>query len=241
MKVLIAIISCENNAYLGYPQAQRDTWLKGIEKYPDVDYKFFYGDGNPTGEDETFYGGYLAHLSAYPKYGYVKPPILFIPKEDEVVLVNTPDDYGHHAIKTRNKLRWAADKGYDYVLTGNDDMYVCIDRLVSSNFEQHDFIGRYASDTFLHGGPGIMLSRKSINILINSPVKTYGGDGFMSQSLGGKVKLTPDNRYTEWEDVPKLDNDKITSHLIVAGSRMYEVYSGLTNETSNRNQQLPSV
>ena len=228
MKILIAIITCENNAYMGYPQAQRDTWLKDINKYPELDYRFFYGDGNPTGEDETVpYGQYLAHLAAWPKYGYIKPPVQFVAKEDEVVLTNTPDDYGHHAYKTRNKLRWAAACDYDYVLTGNDDMYVYLDRLMSSDFEKYDYIGRYASDTFLHGGPGIMLSRKSIEILVNAPVNTYGGDGFMAQSLMGEVKRLADNRYTEWEDVPKLDNDKITSHLIVAGSRMYEVYSGL--------------
>lgn len=229
MKVLIAIISCENNAHLGYPQAQRDTWLKDIEKYPEVHYKFFYGDGKTTGEDETkSRSSYAGVEETYVNHRHVKPPVEFRPKEDEVILENTPDDYGHHAYKTRNKLRWALDKGYDYVLTGNDDMYLCIDRFMSSGFEKHDYIGRRSTDTFAHGGPGITLSRKSAEILATSPVNTYGGDGFIAQSLAGKATLYADNRYVEWEEVPKLDNDKFASHLIVAGSRMYEVYSGLT-------------
>lgn len=227
-KILLAIISCENNAFLGYPQAQRNTWLRDIVKYPDLDYRFFYGDGKPTGEDENAaMGTYSGVESAYPNHRHVKPPVEFKPQPDEVVLVNTPDDYGHHAHKTRNKIRWAIDKGYDYILTCNDDLYLDVDRFMNSDFKDYDFLGRRATDTFIHGGPGICLSRKSAEILASSPINTYGGDGFMAQSLVGKVNTHFDDRYTEWPDVPKRDNDKLASHLIVAGSRMHEVYRGL--------------
>ena len=228
MKILIAIISCENNAYLGYPQSQRNTWLKELKSYPELHYKFFYGDGNGTGEDETkSKSTFSGYEESYARYRYTKSPVKFSPKNDEVVLANTPDDYGHHAYKTRNKIKWALDRGYDYVVTGNDDMYLCADRFMNSDFREHDFTGRKSTDTFIHGGPGICLSRKAAEILVSSPVNTHGGDGYMAQSLVGKIKLHFDDRYTEWADVPRPDNDKITSHLIVAGSRMHDVYLGL--------------
>jgi hypothetical protein len=226
--ILLAIISCENNAYLGYPQAQRDTWLKDVEKHPELEYRFFYGDGKPTGEDENKSSSTYAGVeAAYSNHRHIRPPVAFKPRLDEVVLSNTPDDYGHHAYKTRNKLRWAVENGYEYVLTCNDDLYLDIDRFMNSDFREHDFTGRRSSDTFIHGGPGICLSKKSVEILATSPINTYGGDGFMAQSLVGKVRLHFDDRYTEWPDVPRHDNDKFASHLIVAGSRMHEVYRGL--------------
>ena len=51
-KILIALTSCVRDAQNGTAQAQRDTWLQDVAKYPDVTYKFFLGDGTPTGENE---------------------------------------------------------------------------------------------------------------------------------------------------------------------------------------------
>ena len=45
MKVLIAIASCRRDTHNGFNQAVRDTWLKDIAKFPEIDYKFFVGDG----------------------------------------------------------------------------------------------------------------------------------------------------------------------------------------------------
>ena len=53
MKVLIAITSCVRDAQNGNEQAQRDTFLKTILKYPNITYKFFLGDGTPSGDDES--------------------------------------------------------------------------------------------------------------------------------------------------------------------------------------------
>ena len=53
MKVLIAITSCVRDAQNGNNQALRDTFLKDVANRPDLEYRFFLGDGTPTGEDET--------------------------------------------------------------------------------------------------------------------------------------------------------------------------------------------
>jgi len=53
MKALIAITSWVTGAINGENQAMRDTFLKDVPRYPGLDYKFFIGNGQSTGEDET--------------------------------------------------------------------------------------------------------------------------------------------------------------------------------------------
>ena len=48
------------------------------------------------------------------------------------------------------------------------------------------------------------LSRKSAEILATSPINTYGGDGFIAQSLAGKATHTQMIAIREWAEVPKV-------------------------------------
>jgi len=148
VKILIAITSCVRDAQNGIEQAQRDTFLKDISKYPDVIYKFFIGDGTPTGENEVPLRAMVvgAHdnnrginYEEKCKTGETQPAV-YSPKDDEVVLP-VPDDYFHLVFKVRKMHQWALDHGFEYVYKCDVDTYVDLERLMRSGFEQHDFTG----------------------------------------------------------------------------------------------------
>jgi len=232
MRALISIGSWIEAAYKGYPQAQRDTWLKGISNFKSLDYRFFYGDNKPTGEDESVLNWsyeYLCIPFHGNKYAYNFSDKIFIPAQDEVVLENLPDDHRHNSFKTKRALQWSLDHGYDYTFICGVDTYVCLDRLINSGFENWDYTGTDQwNPRFAGGGPGYWLSARSAQHVVNSPVvlptNRFGGceyvwaeDTWVGGVMGdAAVELHPDRRYKEWPFSPFSNNDCISSHLGVA-------------------------
>ena len=97
-KILIAVTSCVRDCQNGTAQAVRDTWLQDVAKYPDVTYKFFIGDGTPTGENEAPLRAMAAgahdvnrgiNYEEKCKTGDAQPAA-YTPKDDEVAL-HVPD------------------------------------------------------------------------------------------------------------------------------------------------------
>ena len=241
MKILIAISSWKNGAYKGYNQSQRDTWLNDLHKYPNIDYRFFVGDGNPTGEDEgalyaTFQQVLQGHTNQPEHLKGIEAPT-FVPKGDEVVLANVPDDYMHVAFKDKAILRWAYAREYDYIFICDADTYVDVDRLMASGFEKHDYSG-FPFGIFGAEGMGYWLSRRCIPMIVDEPVHVWGADQFVGDVLYKRgIKLHPMWTYREWPLVPKRTNDIVTCHLGVPSneytvSRMYDTH---------RNNQQPST
>ena len=241
MKILIAISSWANGAYKGYNQSQRDTWLKDLVRYPNVDYRFFIGDGNPTNEDEgalrsTFTQVESGHTEQPDHIRGVKPPT-FTPKEDEVVLPNVPDDYMHVSFKDKALLRWAYTREYEFVFVCDADTYVDVDRLMRSGFERHDYSG-FPFGIFGAEGMGFWLSRKMIPLIVDEPVHVWGADQFIGDILHRKgVRLHSNWLLREWPLVPLRSNDIISCHLGVPANlytpaRMYAVH-----DANNRPQQ----
>ena len=112
----MAVTSCVRDARNGTNQAVRDTWLQDVEKYPDVEYRFFLGDGTPTGEDETPLRAMAkgAHddnrginYEEKCKTGDATPAD-YTPKYDEVFL-HAPDSYFHLVFKVRKMHQWALE------------------------------------------------------------------------------------------------------------------------------------
>jgi hypothetical protein len=161
MKVLIAITSCVRDAQNGTTQAQRETWLQDATKYPDITYKFFLGDGTPSGDDESRFRAMIKGAHD-PNRGVnyeekcrnsdadAVPP-LYVPQDDEIIL-SCPDDYFHLPYKVRAMHRWALTQDFDYVYKADTDTYVDVDRLMSSGFEQHDFVGWKPGPNVAGGG-----------------------------------------------------------------------------------------
>lgn len=94
--------------------AVRNTWFnEWRERFAgEIDLKFFYGSGEQNG----YFDG-----------------------ENSVVL-DAPDDYYNLGFKTRAFVRWALERGYDYVCKIDDDTYVFLDRLLE-RFEPVDYRG----------------------------------------------------------------------------------------------------
>lgn len=213
MKVLIAIIGWAKGATNGDHQVMRDTWLRDTLKHPDLEYKYFIGDGTPMTEDETELHKSLDRgiKCCHPSLNKIQTQIEFTPKQDEI-LVHTPDDYGHVTAKSREALRWAVARGFDYIFTCYPDTFVNVDRLMSSGFAGHDYVG--LSIGYAKGGQGRWLSRKAAALAMNEPVTDWAEDRWIGDILARKgIPLHDDRRYVDYPLAPAPGNNYITSHL----------------------------
>ena len=212
--VLIAIRSCVRDAKRGDNQASRDTWLKDV-KYYGYDYKFFIGDGTPTGEVEPK----VTTEWGWQYKGRKQESISeIVPKTDEEIL-HCPDDYFHMSYKLREICRYAVRNKFDYIFTPCDDVYVDVYRLRCSGFEGHDYVGNFWNNNpYAHGGPGFWLSKKAFTILANANVTSTHDDDWTGKVMSqNDIKGHHDTRYAYDSDV--IQNDTISLHLTyVTGS-----------------------
>lgn len=215
-KALICIASWVGGALRGENQALRDTWLTNLPK--GIDYRFFIGDGTPTGEDETT----LFTSFQRTDFGYAKKalasmrtPQHYTPQQDEVIL-HTPDDYARFAYKMRAEYRWAFEQGYDYTFSIGSDIYVDAKRLIDSGFEQHDYCGKLAGiNPDYAGGGGYWLSRRALANIVDKPVTDWAEDRWVGQVMRTSgISLCADSRYaTDYPALPHRDNDIISCHI----------------------------
>lgn len=236
MKILLAITSCVKFALNGSNQAARETFLTNLEKFPGLDYKFFMGDGTPTGDDEAFLQNSLKdcpHIHLDNPRISLDGPNQYCPKDDEVVL-HVPDDYIYHTWKTKAYLAWAYIREYDYVFNAAGDTYVDIERLRDSGFEVHDYLGRHYG-TFAVGGSGYWLRRKAIKPLVDEPATDWATDRWIGITLSKHgISLQGDQRYSASPEqnygtasehrsplFPEPGNGQITAHLAEAPGTYY--------------------
>lgn len=234
MKILIAITSCVKFALDGSHQACRDTYLTQLPQFPSIEYKFFMGDGTPTGEDET------AMQASRKDCHHSRPmddsAVTYAPKDDEVLL-HVPDDYVYFSWKLRGYVRWAAEREYDYIFNAVADTYIDLERLMSSGFDKYDFSGR-SLGRFPCGGSGYWLSKKTYNILLDKPCTDWTSDRWVGHILLNDdhapkygIKLHGDDRYSASPEqnyctasehrsplFPEPNNEQITAHLSEAPS-----------------------
>ena len=238
---IITISSWVGAATNGENQAMRDTFLKVLPS--NLDYRFFIGDGNPTGEDETaLFESFNWSDSGYQNKaleGKRTIPTSYIPKEDEVILPNVPDDYARLAYKVRGQCRWALEQGYDYMLQIGSDIYIAIDRLMNSGFENYDYVGKScgnhpAAGGVYAGGGGYWLSRRALQFVVDQPVTFWAEDLWVGSLMNKNgIELHIDPRYAvDYPEIPLPNNDIITSHLGIHDgvfgkynpSLMYEIH-----------------
>ena len=148
----------------GDNQALRETWLKDLAAYPEVDYRFFHGVGP----------------SFYPDFNLGVPVRSVDPVEpkSDVVILDAPDDYWGLIFKSQELHRWGYQQGYDFVLKVDADTYVNMSKLMASGFEKHDYYGHVQvwpgttrgdgtvnQHGFLNGGEGYWTSRRACEII----------------------------------------------------------------------------
>jgi hypothetical protein len=213
MKSMIAISSCWDFEKNGNNTALRETWLPDVKHFPGLDYKFFIGHGQ---------GAESAELP-----------------DDCVFLPEVDDGYGFLTYKTRSSLRWAHERGYEFVLRCFPDTFIRMDRLMACGFEKFDYYGDFRGDpstnevthqraqNYASGGPGYWLSRIAFELLLDAPVlgvwrdtiTPYAEDLWVGNILGRsplKLRYFDDtarfiNRGSHhW---PAPSNERITSHL----------------------------
>ena len=215
MRILVTISSWVGAAKGDDNQAMRDTFLKAMPL--GLDYRFFIGDGNPTGEDETaVYESFDWADIGYRRKalaGLYRASTIYTPKDDEIILPNVPDDFGHLSYKVRGQYRWALEHGYDYVFQIGSDVYVVLSRLMQSGFESYDYIGKSCAG--YAGGGGYWISKRAMECVVAEPVTHWAEDLWVGLVLRNNgIQLTADSRYAvDYPVVPTQVNDVISSHL----------------------------
>lgn len=207
-KILIAFLGWVGGAKRGDHQALRDTWLKDISQFPQIDYKFFIGDGSPlTPEDEIMINegweewaikGNTGHADNQINLGNLYPSVEYEPQDDEL-MIPYPDGYKYLSYKRRESCRWALERGYDYIFGASVDVYSRLDRLISSDFQKYDYHGMFCGNTGYQGtksyipesyifGGGYWLSAKAMQIIADSPVTYWCEDWWIGMALANAVK-----------------------------------------------------
>ena len=215
-KVLIAVHGYVNGARNGEHQSMRETSLHDLHLFPNVQVKFFIGDGTPTGEDESaMWASFRSHENEYKKKALatLAQKFDYTPQPDEVI-VSVPDGYVHLPYKTRESCKWALEQGFDYTFQCFPDTYINLDRLLGSGFEQKGYTGHECGG-YAAGGPGYWLDRPMMQIVANEPRVTEWAEdrwvGLVMKEHG--IPFTPDSRYAEGPNAPLCTNDIITSHM----------------------------
>ena len=91
------------------------------------------------------------------------------PMADEVQF-DVDDSFNHVVDKEHMAFQWAIDQGYDYVYTSSPDCYRILPVMLATPFSEHDYYGSRVLHEFYAGGCGFWLSRRSLEVLANSPV-----------------------------------------------------------------------
>jgi hypothetical protein len=223
-KVLVAIPVCHGYTYGSYSnnfhndkqspriQALRDTWLRDLASFDSyVDYKFFYGEGAERD-----------------------------PLEDEIFL-KCPDTYESLPIKVQMIIRWALQHGFEYIYKCDDDTFCYIDRLLASDFREHDQVGyspcflqrEPGNANYIVGGPGYTLNKQSMELVANgSPFHTGAEDLQVGHALvKRRMNRHVDLRFlpgfnAHFIDIAKLpaEHNYISLHSI-RPQDMYTLYS----------------
>jgi hypothetical protein len=123
--------------------------------------------------------------------------------------------------------RYALSQGYDFIFRVDSDAFVAVPKLLTSDFEAHDYMGwclEYtgwkARNRTAHGGAGFFLSRKAMELVVAAQHfahdHIYWADIWTGQLLydvgiscvadarfveGNGTDFTPDNLPSDWISV----------------------------------------
>lgn len=217
MRVLILIMSCIAYAENGINQSLRETWLPTVKKYPNLEYKIALGDGTPVEESEAFKQSWKDRGCRYTDKPTSAVYNGYQPKDDEILLP-TPDDYMHLCFKSRAAHLWAKEQGFDFIFHTYSDVYVDVDNLMSSGFEEQAFCGG-------ENGSGFWLNKKANSIALLYPVTVWNDDGWFRDVLRlHGIELNTDSKYV------------IAQHLTISPEihsvdRMYKAHENACRNT----------
>jgi hypothetical protein len=134
---------------------------------------------------------------------------------DEVWLP-CPDGYAELPQKTRGMCNWfLKHSDFEFLFKCDDDTYVCVDRLLAHP-KQHDYIGHNLRE-YASGGAGYFLSRKAAAIVARDLENTTGPEDLLVGRLlkENGIDIQHDRGFgywANWDEIPRQENDRITSH-----------------------------
>lgn len=149
------------------------------------------------------------------EYRFILGRSCYEPTQDELIL-DAPDDYRNLVQKVRKTIEYAASNGFDYLFKCDVDTYCHVSRLLSSGFENHDYVGRY-------GGAGYWLSRKAMLALLDTTFPDFDAeDEVVYRNLESKgIPSHEDRRYhSKTKEGPTPDNNLITAHWYMDGNKI---------------------
>jgi hypothetical protein len=160
-----------------------------------------------VGARQTFLrGSKLDHV-----YVFGNPPVSGWPVEREAdeLWVDCDDRKEYMYYKVQALCRYALDNGYSYLFRACDDTLIHVDRLTSAGLESFDYAGNMPCKfslggtfktwfkggfDFLHGGCGIWLSRKAMQMIVDDRLESVVCDmpdkvdvGFGLTTAGHKI------------------------------------------------------
>jgi len=163
--MIILITSCWNNKK--YREALRQTWLKDVH----CPYLFLTG------------GARKVHI------------------EDDILRLTANDGYNFVPEKQLEAFKYCLDNyQFNHIFICDDDAYVCMNRLLDSDYHLHDYYGggpvkMWDKPYYIHGGPGIVLSKKAIQAIVDN------GEKFLHSPVASMVAVcnqTHEDQY--WAD-----------------------------------------
>ena len=173
MKILLAVFSCHQYNYRFDDPCMKDWFTR-----PDVDRVSALRDTwlkDVTCDYKIFYGAGARRAA----------------EKDEVFL-NAPDDYQHSSSKLKALMQYALEKGYDYVLKIDDDMWVYWDRL--NLHPTVDYIGGGPSN--FAAGCAYWMSARLMQLLVSSPCFRWQEDYWVGcVAENNHIPFTKDARY----------------------------------------------
>jgi hypothetical protein len=149
---------------------------------------------------------------------------------DEVSL-NVDDGYLSLPEKTQAMCKWALDHNFDYMYKCDTDTLVSPANLALS-FHEFDYMGGENADnvsffhepvSFASGGAGYWLSRKAMEIVVNSiKPPTNAEDVFVAWALKGEGISPVWHPGYKWRPETDVDKETVSLHLSSAYQKKYK-------------------
>lgn len=155
-------------------------------------------------------------------------------KLDDELVLSVDDTYQGLPQKIQASHKWALEKGYDYILKTDCDVFMHVPRLFQSNFEKHPYSGNLfwpeAKYRFVLGS-AYWLNKKASEILVKAKLPAYpayGGDdvwvGRIMQE--NDIPIHHEPRYyvgqnPNWKDVISVHSTDLKMSLIQIQEKMF--------------------
>lgn len=183
-KILLGIITAHHPSRQPYRDRARATFLRSSA----LDHVFVMGrPGRPDSAEESYH---------------------------DTLYVDCPDEREWMVLKNQALFRYVLDQGYDYCFRCCDDTWVYPERLMNAGLEGFDYAGQMpcklslggafkvwmAHFDHMHGGCGIWLSRKAMEMLVADKWPGPERKGLPELvDVGMKLMVKP--QPIEWDDL----------------------------------------